>query len=160
MRNLRFLAIGIATILGVNAASEPAAAGGLTVVIEKLRNGAGIVHLALWGRAEGFTDANAALILREQPAAPGPVRFDLGDLKPGLYAIATYHDENGNGEFDKTWIGWPDEGLGFSNGAWIGLGPPSFEEAAFEIRSNSQVIGVALRYPDPAPRAESRVERQ
>lgn len=158
MRYLRFLAIGIAMILGANAASEPAAAANLTVVIENLRSGAGIVHLALWDRAEGFTDADAALTLREQPAAPGHVRFDLGYLKPGFYAIATYHDENGNGEFDQTWIGWPDEGLGFSKGAWIGLGPPSFEEAAFEIRSNPQVIAVALRYPATTPKADSRVE--
>jgi len=154
MRYLRFLAIGIAMILAGNAASEPAAAAGLTVTIEKLRSGAGTVHLALWDRAEGFTDADAAVTLRELPAAPGQIHFDLGDLKPGLYAIATYHDENGNGEFDRTWIGWPDEGLGFSNGAWISLGAPSFEEAAFEVLSNPQDIAVALRYPSSEPATE------
>ncbi len=156
MRHLTLLATCLAVILSTGTASAPAAAEGLTVVIEKLRSSAGTVHLALWDRAEGFTEPDAALVLREQPAAPGQVRFDLGDLKPGLYAIATYHDENGNGEFDQTWIGWPDEGLGFSNGAWISLGAPSFKEAAFEIRSKSQVIAVSLRYPTSGPAAWPR----
>jgi uncharacterized protein (DUF2141 family) len=160
MRHLLLLAIFFAAILGASTASAPVAAAGLTVVIEKLRSGAGTVHLALWNRAEGFTDADAALTLRELPAAPGQIRFHLGDLKPGLYAIATYHDENGNGKFDKTWIGWPDEGLGFSNGAWISLGPPSFEEAAFEVRSKSQVVAVALRYPSSEPVARLRLDSQ
>ncbi len=160
MRHLLLLATGLATILGASTAATPAAAAGLTVVIEQLRSGSGTVHLALWNRAEGFTDSDAAFILREKPSTPGQVRFDLGELKPGQYAIATYHDENGNGKFDRTWIGWPDEGLGFSNGAWISLGAPSFEEAAFAVRSKSQVVAVALRYPtlEPAagPRTDSR----
>ena len=156
MRRTQFFAIGLASIIGAGTAVAPAAAAGLTVVIEKLRSSAGIVHLALWDSAEGFTDTDLALTLREQPAAPGQVRFYLGDLKPGLYAIATYHDENGNGEFDQTWIGWPDEGLGFSNGAWIGLGAPSFEEAAFVVHSKSQVIAVGLRYPASGPAPEQR----
>ncbi len=147
MRGLSPIVFGIAAIAVAAIPAPPAAAAALTVVIDKLRNGRGTVHLALWNRAEGFTEADAALILREQPAAPGQVRFDLGEIKPGYYAIATFHDENGNGEFDQTWIGWPDEGLGFSNGAWISLGAPSFEEAAFEVGSKTQVVAVALRYP-------------
>ena len=72
--------------------------------------------------------------------------LEFKDLKPGRYALAVYHDENGNGEFDRTWIGLPAEGLGFSNGAWIGLGPPSFEEAAVTLKGQEQTIVIALRY--------------
>jgi len=160
MRRLHLLVIVFAAVVGESNAGAPAAATGLTVVVEKLRSDAGTVHLALWSGAAGFTEAEAALILREQPAALGRVRFDLGELKPGHYAIATYHDENGNGEFDQTWIGWPDEGLGFSNGAWISLGAPSFEEAAFEVSSKTQTVAVALRYPTLKPAAEWRLDSQ
>jgi len=132
--------------------SLPARAAELSIVIDKLRSARGSVHLALWNRAEDFTDPDAALVRTNLPAADGQVRFDLGELAPGRYAIAAFHDENGNGSFDRTWIGLPDEGLGFSNGAWIGLGAPSFKEAAFEVlpstpRSKAQVVVVGLRYP-------------
>ena len=135
------------------AAGAPAAqAERLTVVIDNLRSAKGIVRLAVWSRAEGFTDTDQALIRADLPARAREVRFDLGELPPGRYAIASYHDENGDGEFDRTWIGLPDEGLGFSNGAWIGLSAPSFREAAFELKpapqvSDPQVVVVGLRYP-------------
>ena len=140
-----------AAIVATTLFSRPVAAGELTVVIDKLRSANGMVHLALWNSAVGFTRPEHALIQTEQPAADGQVRFDLGQLAPGRYALASYHDENGNGEFDQTWIGWPDEGLGFSNGAWITLGRPSFEDAAFELRPVSQVLVVPLRYPKVQP---------
>jgi len=133
-------------------AAARASAAELTVVVAELRSPKGSVHLALWDRAEGFTKNDAALIRTEQPAAEGQVRFELGKLAPGFYALAAYHDENGNGQFDRTWIGWPDEGLAFSNGAWIGFGAPSFKEAAFEVQADGdtavpQVVVVPLRYP-------------
>ncbi len=68
-----------------------------------------------------------------QAARPGEARFTFRGLPPGRYAVVGYHDENGNGAFDQTWIGLPEEGLGFSNGAWIGFSAPSFAEAAVEI---------------------------
>ncbi len=61
------------------------------------------------------------------------------------FSVARYHDENGTGEFDQTWISLPDEGLGFSNGAWIGLGPPAFDEAALEVSEKDRVIVVTVR---------------
>ncbi len=128
----------------------PAAMEGLevTIVIDNLRSARGQVRIALWSGPDGFADGDAdtAIVETGQPARPGVVRFTIPGLAPGRYAVASYHDENGNGEFDQTWIGLPDEGLGFSNGAWIGLGPPAFDEAAVEISEKDRVIVVTLRY--------------
>jgi uncharacterized protein (DUF2141 family) len=118
----------------------------LTVVVSNLRNANGQVRVALWAGPEGFTDADAAVMETGQPAAEGKVRFVFSGLAPGRYAVATFHDENGNGEFDRTWIGLPDEGLGFSNGAWIDLGPPAFEDAAVDLNGQPREIMVPLRY--------------
>ena len=118
----------------------------LTIVVQNIKNASGIVRLALWGGAEGFTVQEKALVRLVQPAVAGALAFRFDGLKPGIYALATYHDENGNSEMDRTWLGLPDEGLAFSNGAWIKFGPPSFEEAAFEVRPEPQVVTVSLRY--------------
>jgi uncharacterized protein (DUF2141 family) len=126
----------------------PAVMDGLevTIVIDNLRSALGQVRIALWAGPEGFTDADAAIVETGQPARSGEVRFTIPGLAPGRYAVASYHDENGNGKFDQTWIGLPDEGLGFSNGAWIGFGAPAFDEAAVEISEKNRVIAVTLRY--------------
>ncbi len=118
----------------------------VTIVVDNLRSARGRVRIALWSRPDGFSDVDAAIVEAGQPARPGEVRFTIPGLAPGSYAVASYHDENGNGEFDQTWIGLPDEGLGFSNGAWIGFGPPAFDEAAVEISADARVIVVTLRY--------------
>jgi uncharacterized protein (DUF2141 family) len=118
----------------------------LTVVVSNLRNAKGQVRIALWSGPKGFTDADAAVSETGQPAAEGKVRFVFSGLSPGRYAVASFHDENGNGEFDRTWIGLPDEGLGFSNGAWIDLGPPDFEDAAVDLKGAPREITVPLRY--------------
>ena len=118
----------------------------LIVVIHNLRSADGDVRIALWRGEDGFIEPDAALVTTARPAAPGRVYFKFKGLAPGRYAVASYHDENGNGEFDRTWVGLPDEGLGFSNGAWIKLGPPAFEEAAIELTPEPKVIVVSLRY--------------
>lgn len=121
-------------------------ASNLTIVVKNLRSADGEVYVGLWDAADGFINPSAALVLSERPAAYGEVRFTFSRLKPGLYAAVSFHDENRNGDFDRTWLGLPDEGLGFSNGAWIHLGPPSFEEAAFEVKGEHEVVTVRLRY--------------
>ncbi len=151
MTPFRTLAL-VCVAFAAGAGAAAATAAELTVVVADLKGPRGSVHLAVWDRAEGFTESDAALIRTERPAADGEVRFELGKLAPGFYALAAFHDENGNGRFDRTWIGWPDEGLAFSNGAWIGLGAPSFKEAAFEVQAETDsapplVVVVRLRYP-------------
>ena len=39
------------------------------------------------------------------------------ELKPGAYAVITFHDENDNGKLDENASGLPTEGYGFSNDA-------------------------------------------
>ncbi len=153
--NIRRVAVAVALSIGAwiaGPATPLAAAESLTdslevtVVVDDLRSDRGWVRIALWSGPEGFTDSDAAIVKAKQRARTGAVRFTIPGLAPGQYAVVSYHDENGNGEFDQTWIGLPDEGLGFSNGAWIGFGPPDFEEAAVEIGADSPIILVTLRY--------------
>lgn len=118
----------------------------VTVVVENLRSAEGQVRVALWSDPDGFTKPEAAVAETGQKAQVGRVTFRFAGLAPGRYAIASFHDENGNGNFDRTALGLPKEGLGFSNDARISLGPPAFEEAAVDIEAPDQVIVVKLHY--------------
>lgn len=140
------LALGAQALGALSHGAQAVEGSELTIVVENLRSAEGNVYVALWDAAEGFTKHDAALILSDRPATFGQVRFTFNSLKPGLYAVVSFHDENRNGDLDRTWLGLPDEGLGFSNGARIDLGPPSFEEAAFELKAEHEVVTVRLRY--------------
>jgi uncharacterized protein (DUF2141 family) len=50
----------------------------------------------------------------------------------GTYAISAFHDENRNGKFDRSALGWPIEDYCMSRGARGRLKPPSFDAAKFD----------------------------
>ena len=150
---------GLATVtLGLALLCTPAAsavAAELVITVDNLRNDRGVVRLAVWDNADGFTRHEAAIAHMKQPAVHGKVVFRVPGLSPGRYAIATYHDEDNDGEFDRTWIGLPDEGLGFSNGAWISLfGAPSFTDSAIAVQEGVTRTRIIMRYPGDGTRLD------
>ena len=74
-------------------------------------------------------------------AAPAPSHTDL--------AFKVLHDQDANGKVTKNWTGiWPQEGLGFSNGAQMrSMGPPKFDDAKLPRSQALQGISMPVRYP-------------
>lgn len=70
--------------------------------------------------------------------------YVFNDIPFGEYAIKCYHDENGNGEMDKNFLGIPSEDYGFSNNARGSFGPPDYEDAKFLFSANNQVIELTI----------------
>jgi uncharacterized protein (DUF2141 family) len=68
------------------------------------------------------------------------------DVPPGRYAIALLHDENGNGKADRAVSMIPREGFGFSRDAKVRMGPPKFNEAAFDMGSAPREMTIRMRY--------------
>jgi uncharacterized protein (DUF2141 family) len=66
-------------------------------------------------------------------------------LAEGTYAVAVYHDANGNRHFDRTLTG-PAEGYGFSNDAPAVFGLPSFKATRVRMGADKP-IHIKLRYP-------------
>lgn len=77
------------------------------------------------------------------PAREGVVT--VTDVPPGRYAVQAVHDENGNGQFDRRGL-WPLEGMGFSRDAPMRMGPPRFEDAAFDLTEAGAVLRLTMRY--------------
>jgi uncharacterized protein (DUF2141 family) len=84
---------------------------------------------------------------RRLNASKGDLEIVIHDLHAGKYAIASYHDENGNGKLDTNALGIPEEGYGFSNDARGTFGPPKFSEAAFDFDGKTdRAIVFSLQY--------------
>ncbi len=67
---------------------------------------------------------------------------------PAEFAIKVLHDEDEDGQVTKNWTGIiPAEGLGFSNGAKLGFGPPSFSRAKVKFADVTTFISIEIIYP-------------
>ena len=66
---------------------------------------------------------------------------------PGTYALAVYHDANANRHIDRSGIGLPEEGYGFSNNAPALFGLPSFGRVRLQVPRTGMTTSIRLRYP-------------
>ena len=117
----------------------------LTVTVLGLKSEDGEVVLALFGSAETFKTRTNAVAAGRVPPNDGTAVWQVDNLQPGDYALAVYHDLNGNGELDRTTLGPPDEPYGFSNDARGTFGPPKFGKAAIDIGPTDRAIEIKLR---------------
>lgn len=131
-------------VLSVYLVALPAAAAELEVIVGALASTQGDVHVALYDTPETFPDSDGMITKLEVPIEAGAARALFTNLAPGLYAVAVYHDENMNDEFDQGFLGIPLEDYAFSNGAKAFLGPPSFAEAAVEVPPQGRRIEIAM----------------
>lgn len=108
-------------------------ANDLLVIVSGLRSQEGNVHIALYDDPDRFPDSDGMIFKVEVPIVDGTARHKFNDLAPGRYAVAIYHDENDNDEFDQGFFGIPLEDYAFSNNAPVFLAPPSYVDAAFAV---------------------------
>jgi uncharacterized protein (DUF2141 family) len=112
----------------------------LTVEVTGLSPATGNVILSLYNKAEGFPQsAEATFHTASMPVKGGKVSIPLIKTPNGTYAIAFFHDANGNGKMDYNFVGLPKEGYGFSNDAMGSFGPPSFKAASFTFTGKEKV---------------------
>jgi len=123
-----------------------ASAADLTVAVGGVRNTSGSISAGIYNSESSFAKAAEALVLVRIKATQGSVGFTVHDLPPGRYAVAAFHDENGNGRLDFDPTGAPTEGYGISNNARNPQAPPEFAKAAFELRGQSKSVTINIDY--------------
>ncbi|WP_454891479.1 DUF2141 domain-containing protein, partial [Alloprevotella tannerae] len=74
----------------------------------------------------------------EQDVTGATCTVTFTDLPKGEYAIAIFHDENGNGTMDFGKMGIPIEKFGFSNDAKCVMAPPAFEDAKIVFEKDAE----------------------
>lgn len=129
-------------------AAAPPKSGEIAVTVTDLRSAKGKVLACLTARPDAFPrcdkDPNSKRI--SVSATKGRAELLFAGVKPGRYSIALLHDENGNGKADRVLGMMPKEGFGFSRDAKVEMGPPSFDEAAFDYAGDAAVLTIRMRY--------------
>ena len=145
------MAIGLSasgTGIAQEATGASSSSGKVVIAITNLRNTKGVIRACM------TTNPNIFPRCREDPASHRTV-VDAGEnvtltfdgVEPGRYSVALLHDENDNGKADRAFLGMmPKEGFGFSQDAPVRMGPPSFEDAAFDFAGGEAKLSIRMRY--------------
>ena len=144
-RPLATLSLSLAA-LGLLGAAAP---GGVTVTVKvtDLRDIDGTIRGCITDNPKEFPNCRKGgpsqqLVI----AAKGDDVLRFTGVKPGRYAVVLLHDENNNGKMDKKLLFMPKEGYGFSRDAPVHMGPPKFDEAAFDVGSDAISLTLKMRY--------------
>ena len=108
----------------------------LEVVVSGVESSEGKVLVAVYKEADSFPKFERVFRNGAAPAETGNTKVVIEDLPPGEYALAVFHDENGNDALDKNMLGFPKEAYGFSMARTRAFGPPSFEDCAVVLRED------------------------
>ena len=118
----------------------------IIINIKNNNNESGFIHLALYNSEEKFLEDEGKFIgLKKKTNLVIQRGISIKNLIEGDYAIAIYHDENENDNFDRL-FSLPLESYGFSNNAEVFFGPPSFKKSSFFLRQEEILeIEIELR---------------
>lgn len=122
-------------------------AADLIIHVTGLRSMDGTLQCALYTSLAGYpTDPDEIDFKQRVDLSEGIPSCIFKDLPRGEYAVAIYHDENGNNKMDTNWIGIPTEGTAASNDAQGNFGPPEYRDARFLLSEDEMTIRVKMRY--------------
>ncbi len=119
------------------------AQGAIAATVSGLRNDHGMVFVALFSSAAGFS-ANEALRGGPTAITGKTATLVFHDVPPGTYAVSFFHDENGNGKLDTNAFGIPTEGFGFSRDGQGTFGPPDFGQIDFDHENTTEIQDLVM----------------
>ncbi len=119
----------------------------ILLTVEDVRKAEGTITVDLHGDdPEKWLGKGQKLARIREPAVTGQTLVCIPVERAGVYALALYHDEDGDTKFDKTWIGLPDEPFGLSNDPKIRLSKPKHEKVAFEVAGPLTPVTATLNH--------------
>ena len=126
----------------------PDSATWINVAVQGVRNSSGLVAITLYpDNPRKFLVRNGSLYVGRVPAHAGVTMACIHVPRPGVYAIAVYHDEDGSQTFNRTGLGLPAEGYGFANNPSTLAGLPNFQSVRLSIPRAGLLTRVQLKYP-------------
>jgi uncharacterized protein (DUF2141 family) len=140
-----FTAIAMAgtTISAVAVAQEPVAT--LTLTYTGIETQEGNVMGVIFDSEDAFNGKGAPVRQIMIAADKAEIAAQFAGLKPGRYAIKTFHDIDGDGKMGTNPFGMPIEPFAFSNNAVGNMGPAKWADAAFEIKLGENSHSIVIQ---------------
>jgi uncharacterized protein (DUF2141 family) len=136
---MKFLFVGIISLVLGHFQYNKNTVNDLHIQINNIPSAKGNIMIAVYNTADGFREKDHTYKNMIVAAQKGGVEVTIPQLPTNNYAVAVYHDSNGNGKLDKNFFGVPTEYYGFSNDARGSFGPPSFGDCSFVFNSAKKI---------------------
>ncbi len=149
----RLAAVVLLVLAAPAPAAEPACTGPrgaarLYVTVTGIRAAQGLVAVTLYADdSRRFLARKGSLYVGRVPASAPSTRMCIHVPGPGIYALAVYHDADSSRKINRSALGLPREGFGFSNNPPTLLGIPSFAKVRLAVPRDGTETSVRLRYP-------------
>lgn len=123
----------------------------LRVTVEGLDASGGLLVVDLYRNdSDSFLNKKGRLKRIRVPAAvfedgKGSQSLCMTGPPPGLYAMASYHDQDADRDLDKKWNLMPKEPFALSNDPELKLGFPPIEPSLFEVGPRGADVVLKLR---------------
>lgn len=120
--------------------------GRMSILVEGVRAAQGEVAVTVYPDDPRRFLARRGKLFRARVPARAPATGACFMLPAGVYAVAVYHDADGDRDFDRSKTGLPSEGFGFSNDAPTKVGLPSYDAVRFRYRPGDKPVRIQMRY--------------
>lgn len=151
---LRCLAPGFALLSAGGASAQESPCTGppstvkLYVDVQGVRSSEGLMAVSLYpDDPNKFLAHHGSLYVGRVPAQKGTTSVCIHVPHTGVYAVAVYHDADGDRHYDRTSIGLPAEAFGFSNNPRVFLGIPAWKSVRLAITQTDLHTSIRLHYP-------------
>lgn len=120
--------------------------GTVILVVEGIdENRAGSLSAGIFTK-EFFPETGKATYERYVSVDSSTMEIHFDEIPIGEYAAAVFHDLDNNGKLRTNFLGLPREPIGFSRDARIRMGPPSYYDAVFQVKSDETItLTIILR---------------
>ncbi|WP_066559617.1 DUF2141 domain-containing protein [Croceicoccus bisphenolivorans] len=147
--------IGALAALPAPATASPASCQGdlsgkswLNVEVTGVKSSSGLIAVTVYADdSSKFLVSKGSLDVVRFPASQGTFRGCVKLPKNGVYAIAVYHDEDGSRKLNRTGLGLPAEGFGFSNNPSTLAGIPAFRSVRLSVPKPGLTTRINMTYP-------------
>ncbi|MEM9990322.1 MAG: DUF2141 domain-containing protein [Bacteroidota bacterium] len=117
----------------------------LSIRIDNIKAVQGYVWVGVYDSEASFLNKElATAVVGKEVNTLGEIRFDIEDIQHGTYAVAVFHDLNGNGELDQGMFGIPKEPYAFSKPLQSKWRAPTFEDVRFQFTAEQANIAMRL----------------
>lgn len=121
----------------------------INVTITGVRNSNGLMAVTLYAdESRKFLVKRGSMYVGRVDATAPETHMCLFVPKPGVYALAVYHDEDSSTTLKRSGVlGLPEEGFGFSNNPVTVASIPSFRSVRLNISKTGLSTRITLKYP-------------
>jgi uncharacterized protein (DUF2141 family) len=136
-------AMAAATISSVAIAQDGTAS--LSVTFTGIETQEGAVIGAVFDSEDAYNGKGAPVRQIMIKAEAAEIATQLAGLKPGTYAIKSFHDIDGDMKMTSNPFGMPIEPFAFSNNAVGNMGPAKWADAAFEVKAGENSHSIVIQ---------------